>query len=301
MATSLTIDKPVEACCDNEANGRSGIKSANGSKRKAKRHGQKYQVSRERPILFSGEMILRILAGEKTQTRRVVKPQPDGAFEGPGVYQPTVVGRDGEEREGEPVCGIYSPDGEWGIKCPYGKPGDRLWVRETFDAPPGSTNPNDVVYRADYTASEPQHTWKPSIFLPRWASRITLEITDIRVERLQEISEVDAQAEGAQGSMMPELYTVVFEGGGTVEIGANYVHGIPKAGDVLAERRVAHVEHNPAHQIATPLDEFRSIWNRINTKPGICWDDSPWVWAITFKRVTPAAFSPCLKRAPNSR
>lgn len=134
-------------------------------------------AARERPILFSAPMVRALLDGRKTMTRRIVKPQS------------RIVVHDN---------GQALTDRGWlpELDNPYGNVGDRLWVRETFDAPPGSDNPGEVVYRADYDHREPQHTWQPSIFMPRWASRLTLEIESVRVERLQDISEADAHAEG---------------------------------------------------------------------------------------------------------
>lgn len=129
----------------------------------------------ERPILFSGEMVLAILDGRKTMTRRVVKPQPE-----PDTDCPHHVGT-GIERKAR--------------ICPYGKPGDRLWVRETFCSFPDG----NIFYRADNDERAPMKGWKPSIFMPRALSRITLEIKNVRVERLQDISENDAKAEGTDG------------------------------------------------------------------------------------------------------
>lgn len=131
------------------------------------------------PILFSGEMVCNILEGRKTQTRRVINPQP---------------------RELPVLCG----DGRWrsengtpGFRCRYGKPGDHLWVRETFCDVNAELIPlkKKVYYRADKEIS-PLMKWRPSIYMPRWASRITLEVVKVRVERLQDISEADARAEG---------------------------------------------------------------------------------------------------------
>lgn len=146
---------------------------------------------KEKPILFSGPMVRAILEGRKTQTRRVVKPQP---------LQP-----------GPQCLRLYSrPDGlfvwcsESGValmephemRCPYGQPSDRLWVRETW----GKDDSGDFVFRADDWCECPtaDGKWKPSIFMPRSASRIALEITAVRVERLQSITNDDARAEGIQ-------------------------------------------------------------------------------------------------------
>jgi len=157
---------------------------------------------KERPILFNAPMVRALLAGTKTQTRRIVKPQPE------------MNGRWMEWRNGKGVLiteqntawhpfdkGFRRAVSEYPHFCPYGQPGDRLWVRETFALPDRrADNLPAWVYAADY-ADRPQHAWKPSIHMPRTASRITLEITGIRVERLQDISEADAIAEGCENSL----------------------------------------------------------------------------------------------------
>lgn len=129
---------------------------------------------KERPILFSAPMVRALLSGAKTQTRRVVKPQP---------YE-----------NGSPEHFSIS---ELSKFCHYGQPGDRLWVRETFfGGYPGVAN---TLYRA--THADAAVKWRPSIFMPRQASRLTLEITGVRVERLTTISVSDAIAEGYDGSV----------------------------------------------------------------------------------------------------
>jgi hypothetical protein len=153
----------------------------------------------ERPILFSGPMVRAILDGRKTQTRRVINPQP---IRDP---YPCHYVRSGYALEGLPnergVKGCSCKE----IKFPFAaaKPNGRdlLWVRETF-ADSGPSDNRHIVYKADVSV-EPERVpfggnWRPSIFMPRYFSRLTLEITNIRVERLQEISEVDAIAEGVQ-------------------------------------------------------------------------------------------------------
>jgi hypothetical protein len=158
---------------------------------------------RERPILFSGEMVRAILDGRKTQTRRIVKPQPPAGFHGPemgpnGLWAFVRVRKHNEWHD---------------VKCPYGLSGDRLWVREAWTLGDGCAEPlkaglreeterREVHYRADWGGIEDDVVWKPSIHMPRWASRITLEITDVRVERLHEINEADARAEG----VLPAVY-----------------------------------------------------------------------------------------------
>lgn len=151
---------------------------------------------KSRPILFSAPMVRTLLDGSKTQTRRVMKPQPPedcGEIEF-GPYHPAVT-RSGEDEPGPEVFGVYSLDGAWGLKCPFGRPGDELWVKETF-----RQWPDGICYRADGRDSDIADSvhspWKPSIFMPRSASRITLQITGVRVERLQSISRGDAMVEG---------------------------------------------------------------------------------------------------------
>lgn len=150
-----------------------------------------------RPILFSGEMVQAIRSGRKTQTRRVITPQPDREFFGPKTYHPSVTDRRGDMRPGPEQFGIFDTCGEWSIRCPYGCPGDRLWVRETFAVCADS----NIFYRAD-GKPDPWNgvKWKPSIFMPRNASRITLEIRNVSVERLHDIDEEDAAAEGYPGT-----------------------------------------------------------------------------------------------------
>lgn len=222
---------------------------------------------KERPILFSGQMVRAILGGTKTQTRRVVKSN----------HTPNLPSELQEHRElmGKPYC-------------PYGDVGDRLWVRETFvlentydyhgdhDAPTDGSpiekhegegdgsywlishyratepEPNIVPYRCD--ADDDRTRWTPSIFMPRWASRITLEITGARVERLQEISEADAIAEGIKQARAPLTYLW----------NADY----PDTGCGSSDG---------------PIAAYKRLWESIKG-PG-SWDANPWVWVIEFTRV----------------
>ncbi len=141
---------------------------------------------KERPILFSGPMVQALLEGRKTVTRRPVKPQPDvlGAIR---VGSEGYLWTDHSHQLFKPSGGAH--------RCPYGVPGDRLWVRETW-APhvDAITREEGITFRAD-TPDLPIK-WRSSIFLKKADSRITLEVTDVRVERLQEISEMDAMREG---------------------------------------------------------------------------------------------------------
>ncbi|HCL5249752.1 TPA: hypothetical protein N2F69_004607 [Salmonella enterica] len=162
-------------------------------------------------MIFNGEMVRAILDGRKTQTRRIMKNQPAGDYpETPALIRNVGTGFQWH--------GLY---GESSIfNCPLGSIGERIWVRETYQGPlfdyeqmesyledsSKFEKPDFCVYRADgnpapefYDADDNLHCgWRPSIHMPRWASRITLEITDVRVERLNAISEEDAQAEGVQ-------------------------------------------------------------------------------------------------------
>lgn len=146
---------------------------------------------KERPILFSGAMVRAILDGRKTQTRRIVKPVR--GFERHNICTPSMMA--------DPWA-VWWHGSEFdrvgcSQECPYGRPGDRLWVRESFT----HFGPR-YIYRADYPGDFTPISdgiggpWKPSIHLPRAASRITLGVTDVRVERLNNISAEDAKAEG---------------------------------------------------------------------------------------------------------
>lgn len=144
-------------------------------------------ATKQRPILFNAPMVRALLDGTKTQTRRVCKPQPINVSG--GVPSRALPPR---------LIGIADPDYGIAYKCPYGKQRDQLWVRETFL----KTNPfsdggrHTYGYRATDECEFPGAIWKPSIFMPRAASRITLEINGVRVERLQDITRGDCMAEG---------------------------------------------------------------------------------------------------------
>ena len=196
---------------------------------------------KERPILFSAPMVRALLDGSKTQTRRVFK-LPRGC----SWYEAL-----GGEAKGE----IQDDNGPawWHVEeqsCPYGQPGDRLWVRETWamDDEDGA-----LMYRADVGSGNeaddwernrldgvPRFKWKPSIHMPRTACRITLEITSVRVERLQDISRGDAMAEGCPFPNMAK-------------------------GD-------------------DPRQWYTTLWEQINGEGS--WDANPWVWVVEFKKVT---------------
>jgi hypothetical protein len=144
---------------------------------------------KERPILFSGPMVRAILDGKKTQTRRLVSPQPDGFWDAPNSHADTglnAVVRDVDGRAKD----------VW-INCPFGRVGDWLWVRETW------AKPGEVGDHTEYRADNPDPLaakWRPSIHMPRRASRLSLEITEVRVERLTQIMDADGKAEGYAGA-----------------------------------------------------------------------------------------------------
>ena len=202
---------------------------------------------KERPILFNGPMVRAILEGCKTQTRREIKNNPllNAGFT--------------DEF-------ILLPGNASAFVCPFGVVGDRLWVKETSIIAPKYFNdgkdcnardeegvPRIVQYLATNPNRDAANDYhlkvSPSIFMFRWASRITLEITDVRVQRLQEIAPADAKCEGDhERSGMPEFYS---------------------------RGELCHV------------DWFHYLWDSINAKRGFGWAVNPWVWAITFRRIRP--------------
>lgn len=218
----------------------------------------------ERPILMSAPMVRAILAGTKTQTRRIVKPQPTGFIGGPGVIMPN-----GAPAALIPMDDTVAPFGRQ-IVCPYGQPGDRLWVRETWQGPlfhgeHGDVdrrtiqNPKHCVYAADGGPAPEfmdaddnlQCRWRPSIHMPRWASRVTLEITGLRVERLQDISEADAKAEGVEPKWEPGCSGRLMEA-------------------------FSGFSFRPA------ASAYADLWEQINGPEA--WAANPWVWVVEFTR-----------------
>ena len=222
---------------------------------------------KERPILFSSPMVRAILEGRKTQTRRVVKPQPDSAK---GWLYPqkmhgfTPEGRPfGNWLEWRMVGEDYPDTPNDSFFCPYGQPGDQLWVKETWrpvSAWQGSISGCEIEYRADgakkafakvWSVPKYKQPWKPSIHMFKDVSRITLEITGIRVERLQDISKEDSVFEGIE----------VYE---------------------LEEANTTTARFGDAHRY-TAKEAYRDLWESING-PG-SWDANPYVWVVEFKRI----------------
>jgi len=236
---------------------------------------------KERPILFSAPMVRAILAGTKTQTRRVVKP----TFATDAIpCEMGATNKHGHQISGHSGMWWCDAEGnhEKAVRCPYGKPGDQLWVREAWQYY-GWTDDGEpcIRYAADNATAWPETSteewgekmqdvwaalsmnenyaidmaardrrWRPSIHMPRWASRITMEVTGVKVERLQDISEADAMAEG-----------IVSAGDGN--------------GFQLADT---------THYMGAARDSYASLWQSING-PG-SWDANPWVWCVSFLRVS---------------
>ncbi|MGM8026810.1 hypothetical protein [Yersinia enterocolitica] len=163
----------------------------------------------EKPILFNAEMVNAILSGRKTQTRRIMKVQPAECSHTHWPEYPNPEWKLYDRGWNCAVCGngvSLTERDVTGIICPLGKPGDQLWVREAFAA--GLCTESTLAYRATHKTEDLEEgwgetiKWTPSIHMPRWASRINLLITGVRVERLQDISDADASAEGCKISSM---------------------------------------------------------------------------------------------------
>lgn len=239
---------------------------------------------KERPILFSGPMVRAILAGTKTMTRRVVKPQLP-RFE----YDPAACCPECGTKPGHQHC--WRVGGEIDLKCPFGQPGDRLWVKEALVKGKmlsiltgEETNADAALFEADgspvlVTEQEFDAGWSwkrpklPAMYCPRWASRLTLELTEVRVQRLQDISEEDAEAEGFPGSRSEHwsAYDPVTQ-------------GYPEFFAKPERAGLENIRQHPDHVI-TSADQFRRLWDDLNAKRGYGWDANPWTWAISFKRV----------------
>lgn len=218
---------------------------------------------KELPILFKPEMVRAILENRKTQTRRILKIQPAKGWT-PDLYCTGVphLGWSNYRRRGD---GVWEQDGTR-YYCPYGKPGDRLWVKETFSFPrsfddrkPTQILPDPgIEYLAGGTTVNAEHLcdrgkWRPSIFMPRWASRIILEVKDVRVQQLHEITDADAYAEGVQVPVTPR---------GKALLCVSQKRPVPGVGAV---------------------PEFAALWESINGKRGFGWDINPWLWRIEFE------------------
>ncbi|MDZ0181502.1 hypothetical protein [Klebsiella quasipneumoniae] len=216
---------------------------------------------KERGMIFNAEMVRAILDGRKTQTRRIMKAQPSEDFTPMNMaleadykarwYTPGIVDKDGYlQPAGKEVFGVANENE--GYSCPFGAVGDRIWVRETWARYNIDQDSHDMAYRATIPEDWPESgRWRPSIHMPRWASRITLEITDVRVERLNAISEEDARAEGIID-------------GGCLNCGEPEPCGC-------------------ANPEPDATDAFAYLWQSIYGQES--WNANPWVWVIEFERV----------------
>jgi hypothetical protein len=198
---------------------------------------------KERPMLFSAPMVRALLNGSKTQTRRLAKLTANGHVKEPGGHRRW-----------------HTADFDARLACPYGQPGDRLWVREAWRvidvadcfAPREITAASRIWYEADAPHQPGFGKYRPPMFMPRWASRISLEITGVRVERLQDISEADALAEGI------------------VQLTEGF--GLPDGSHFHA---------------ADPRQSYLSLWESINGPGSV--EANQWVWVIDFKKIQGAS------------
>lgn len=250
-------------------------------------------MPKDRPILFNADMVRALLDGRKTQTRRVMKPQPEPTpddYPGPkGHWWPcntvqSMVHIEDEVQNGKEWSGFAA------AICPYGQAGDRLWVREAWGVVSHAFDENGdrqqwepdrpatpvyempfgkgyyhghVIYAADGGfewagdddgGGEPRSAWKPSIHMPRIASRILLEIVSVSVERLQGISEADAMAEGIE---LPENGT-------------------------YRDYSVKPEDNEGYDYCKSAVESYRTLWEKINGSDS--WTANPWVWVVEFKR-----------------
>jgi hypothetical protein len=233
---------------------------------------------RERPILFSSEMVRAILAGTKTQTRRVLSPQPELAVMDAESSRALRAAADlglvpSDEKPRWRWRGTFNIP--WpscaGHLSPYGVPGEQLWVRETW----GGDDCSGFAYRADHPdwkrfqgdGEQPDSPWRPSIYMPRRASRLLLEITSVRAERLHDISEEDAIAEG-----------VVIHVDAT-----DCPPGMVRPLHQLTRSPMLHAGIKASAENAYRW-AYACLWESINGKRAP-WASNPWVWAVSFQRV----------------
>lgn len=248
-------------------------------------------MSKERPILFNTEMVQAILSGRKTQTRRVMNPQPKLIDDASGnhwwpskVFETMLRMEDELSNDNEYHKGLASD------VCPNFTIGDVLWVREAFYPDPNADSaywdeedslhtyyswsgcgakvselpekfhsPDNCIYRASWHGTD--LSWRPSIHMPRWAARIFLEVTNIRCQRLQDISEDDAKAEGFAS---------------VTKDGQMYKYGIPDNDGLPGTDNTGWPWHEWEQEAKTA---FAKLWQAIYQN----WDENPWVWVVEFK------------------
>ena len=240
----------------------------------------------ERGMIFNAEMVRAILDGRKTQTRRIMKLQPKPSKSRPGDFWFSSKKLESMVHVSDLAPG-NSPIADYHLFiqehcCPFGAVGDRIWVREAFRVHSRATDVATLVYKASERNSWTEQThrvpvtvcnkpatpekWTPSLHMPRWASRILLEITDVRVERLNAISEEDAQREG--------VHTEVWD---QTVVARNYA-ARDEFFQFWSEDMPHYVEMNQLYR-----SSFRSLWESIYGEES--WKANPWVWVIEFKRV----------------
>ncbi|HID2693047.1 hypothetical protein [Klebsiella pneumoniae] len=234
---------------------------------------------KERGMIFNGEMVRAILDGRKTQTRRIMKIQPEHS----GLGLRRVIDSKNGSDDGKyfwslsDACGLKIRSKSF--TCPFGSVGDRIWVREAFRVHSRATDVATLVYKASERNSWTEQThrvpvsvcnkpatpekWTPSLHMPRWASRILLEITDVRVERLNAISPEDAESEG--------LERTNFTGFGDEPGLPSY----PEPDVYFDPLKKQWKEYPP--------EAFAGLWESIYGEGS--WKANPWVWVIEFKRV----------------
>lgn len=258
---------------------------------------------KERPILFSGEMVRAILDGRKTQTRRAIKQQPDVPVSDAIPRREYPHGPATTDWYWRPKFGHRqsAPSAGWDFKCPYGQPGDRLYVKEThwawgrwetrFDAKKGrdawrfidmtlecgkSYQFEQPVPMGTRSGLSPAWHKRPSLFMPRHASRILLEIIDVRIERIMDISEADAMVEGVTftdfGKFTPKG-AASLDGGKTHHPFKPKQHSGYHVGDVSG----------PDECHATARGAFAALWISINGTDA--WADNPMAWVVEFQRI----------------
>lgn len=199
-----------------------------------------------RPIIMSADSVRAILDGRKTMTRRVVKPQPE-------FTEPNTAWRSGDGHGGigwYAYTTEYPDEGSEFYRCRFGQPGDLLWVRETWSAEPLDGLGGSILYRATDN-DRLVECWRSPLHLPRRLARLWLRITTVRVERVQEISEVDADVEGCHVDDWPH-------------------------------------NHADIREFTSSRELFMWRWNELNAKRGYSWVSNPFVWVISFERAEPS-------------
>jgi len=268
--------------------------------------GKKEQAMREYPIIMGAKSVRDIFAGLKGETRRVVNPQPYTLYQFNGTQCPRNPSKftiNGKAKE--------IPDGL--VKCPYGKVGDRLWVKETWGVVSHTFDENEnicawvpdrpctpitemkfgngyydghVIYKSDgdfeWNAGddcsiETKSAWNPAMYMPRLASRLTLEITGIIVEKLQDITEEDAIAEG-----------VISNDEYDKRAGEYNLFPCPRCDGYRLHEGFGHdygTTEVDCTYCDTAIKRYRIIWDSLNAKRGFPWSANPWVWVIEFEKV----------------